>query len=291
MKKTLKVILSIITAAFVLSGCVSDNSAKPDTVLPTTTTAATQRDESALQTDNIQQPLTEPSVQPSEPDIPLSGPSIEELFATRQEVVDSPEWVTQLAAAQDGETEQIIVVASVDTTTATISMHELRDGRWQQLISTPGFIGRDGLDTEDNYGVTTPVGTFTIDKAFGIADNPGCQMEYTKIDDRYYWSGDPVNHFNELVSSDDVPDLDASRCEHLVDYQYEYQYALNMGYNSECSPDKGFAFFFHCIGIRRPFTGGCVAVPENIMRFIMQNIRPGCKITIDSLENLGGSLY
>ena len=28
--------------------------------------------------------------------------------------------------------------------------------------------------------------------------------------------------------------------------------------------------------------------PENIMKFIMQHIKDGCKITIDSLENFGG---
>ena len=36
--------------------------------------------------------------------------------------------------------------------------------------------------------------------------------------------------------------------------------------------------------------GGCVSVPENIMRFIMQHVKPGCRITIDSLENMHGDL-
>ena len=60
--------------------------------------------------------------------------------------------------------------------------------------------------------------------------------------------------------------------------------------DSECEAEKGFAFFWHCFRINRTYIGGCVGVPENIMRFIMQHIKPGCKITIDSLDNMGGNL-
>ena len=208
-----------------------------------------------------------------------------ELFATSQEVRESPEWVTKLDAAKDAE--QLIVVAGYDKNTAYISMHEKQNGKWMKIISTPGFIGLDGLGKANINEALTPVGTYTIDKAFGIANDPGCQMEYTKVDDTYYWSGDPDNHFNELVSINDVSGLDTEESEHIVDYPFRYQYVLNMGYNSECIEQNGFAFFFHCFGDRKPYTGGCVAVPENIMKFIMQNIKPGCKITIDTMDNLG----
>ena len=113
-----------------------------------------------------------------------------------------------------------------------------------------------------------------------------------KVDDNYYWSGDAREgmHFNELVNIKDLPDLDTENSEHISDYDYAYQYVLNMGYNAECEKEKGFGFFFHCFRVNRPYTGGCVGVPENIMKFIMQHIKPGCKITIDSLENMKGDL-
>ncbi|WP_316609348.1 hypothetical protein [uncultured Ruminococcus sp.] len=41
---------------------------------------------------------------------------------------------------------------------------------------------------------------------------------------------------------------------------------------------NGYAFFFHCFGDRKPYTGGCVSVPENTMKIIMQSIKPGCMI-------------
>lgn len=213
----------------------------------------------------------------------------EALFSASQPQKLSPEWVTQLEAAKDSE--QLIVVAGYDKNTAYISMHEKdKDGKWQQIISTPGFIGLDGLGDANINDCYTPVGTYTIDKAFGIADDPGCQMEYTKVDDSFYWSGDARDgmHFNELVSINDVPDLDTQNSEHITDYQYQYQYCLNMGYNSECEEEKGFAFFFHCFGDKKPYTGGCVAVPESTMKVIMQNIKPDCRITIDTLENFCG---
>ena len=210
------------------------------------------------------------------------------LFSDRHNLGASPEWVTKLDAAKDAD--QLIVVAGYDKNTDYVSMHEKdSNGKWQKIISSPGLVGLDGLGQANIEDALTPVGTFTIDKAFGLADDPGCQMEYTKVDDTYYWSGDPKNHFNELVTIKDVPDLDTNECEHISDYQYQYQYVLNLGFNSECEVKNGYAFFFHCFGDRKPYTCGCVSVPENIMKIIMQSIKPGCKITIDSMKNLNAS--
>ncbi|MBR6107176.1 MAG: hypothetical protein IKQ39_04125 [Oscillospiraceae bacterium] len=206
------------------------------------------------------------------------------LYSDSRAVTESPKWVTKLDAAK--EAEQLIVVAGYDKNTAYISMHEKQDGKWMKLLSTPGYIGLDGLGKANIEEALTPVGTFTIDKAFGIADDPGCQMDYIKVDDSYYWSGDPNHHFNELVSVNDVKELDTEESEHITDYQFQYQYVLNLGYNSECEVQNGYAFFFHCFGDRKPYTGGCVSVPENIMKQIMQKIRPNCRITIDTMENL-----
>jgi len=212
------------------------------------------------------------------------------LYFTRQEVRESPTWVTALDSAKDAE--QLIVVAGVGKTTAYVTMHERDDGAWKQVIAAPGFIGRDGLGDANIEDAFTPVGTFTIDKAFGLAADPGCAMDYTQVDDTYYWSGDAREgmHFNELVTTRDLPDLDANECEHIAEFDYAYRYVLNMGYNSECEVRKGFGFFLHSFRVNRPYTGGCVAVPEDIMKFIMQHVQPGCRIAIGSLEGFGGDL-
>ncbi len=214
-----------------------------------------------------------------------------ESYFSHQDVRPSPDWVTKLDATKDAE--QLIVVAGVDKNTAYITMHDKDEtGTWQQIIATPGFIGLEGLGPADSYHSYTPVGTFTIDKAFGLAPDPGCKMDYLQVNDSYYWSGDEREgmHFNELVNIKDFPDLNVEESERISDYDYAYQYVLNMGFNAECKPGGGAAFFFHSFRVNRPYTGGCVAVPEDIMKFVMQHVEPGCKITIDTLENFGGDL-
>ena len=210
------------------------------------------------------------------------------LSIQNQKVVDSPEWFRKLDAAED--CEQLIVVAGVGETTCYVSMHEKdADGNWKMLLQSPGYIGLEGMGEADSYHAITPIGTFTIDKAFGIADDPGCQMEYIKVTEDDYWSGDEREgmHFNEFVNIKDLPELDKEESEHLIDYTYEYQYCLNMGFNSECKAGGGAAFFFHCMSLVKPYTGGCVAVNESVMKLIMQRVKDGCKITINTAEALG----
>ena len=203
-----------------------------------------------------------------------------------QEPQDSPEWVTKLDAAKNAK--QLFVVAGYERSTAWISMHEKdADGSWKMIMSTPGFIGKEGLGKTKEGDGMTPVGTFHFNKAFGIADDPGCAMDYTKADDNTYWSGDSDLMYNQMVSIKDYPDLKKDDSEHIFDYQYEYQYCLNISYNEDGTPGKGSAIFLHCFGDRKPRTGGCVAIPEEQMYFVMRHVNPGCVVVIDSMENFG----
>jgi L,D-peptidoglycan transpeptidase YkuD (ErfK/YbiS/YcfS/YnhG family) len=158
-------------------------------------------------------------------------------------------------------------------------------------MSTPGYIGKEGLGKTKEGDGKTPVGTFFFNRAFGIAEDPGCAIPYVQADEDTYWSGDIREgmHYNELVSLKDYPDLDLENSEHIFDYQYQYQYCLNISYNEECTPGLGSAIFLHSFGDRKPYTGGCVAIPIEQMYFVMQHVSPDCVVVIDSLENLGGS--
>lgn len=199
---------------------------------------------------------------------------------------DSPEWVTKLDAAKNAK--QLFVVAGYEGTTAWISMHEKDDsGKWKMLTSTPGFVGMKGLGKTKEGDAMTPIGTFGFNKAFGIADDPGCAIPYTKVDDDIYWSGDNDVQYNQMVNIKDYPNLDIESSEHIVDYQYEYQYCLNISYNEEGIANEGSAIFLHCLGDRKPRTGGCVAIPEEQMYFVMQHVNPDCVVVIDSMKNLG----
>jgi len=200
----------------------------------------------------------------------------------------SPDWVTALPQAQNAQ--QLFVIAAHEKTTAWVSMHEKdKDGSWHMVMSTPGFIGKNGLGKTQEGDGMTPVGTFSFNRAFGIAKDPGCAIEYVQADDNTYWSGDVKEgmHYNELVSIKDLPDLDTENSEHILDYPYEYQYCLNISYNADGVPNAGSAIFLHCLGDRKPRTGGCVAIPMDQMYYVMQHVSPDCVVVIDSMENLG----
>ena len=219
----------------------------------------------------------------------------ETLHASAQPVVASPDWVKALPAAQDENVTQLFVVAGMgmDKTTAYISMHQRNaDGEWEMLFSTPGFVGRNGLcpDADHKEGCgQTPIGTYTFNAAFGIAADPGCAIDYFQVTEETYWSGDEGYHYNEMVDIRDYPELDMENSEHIVDYEFEYQYCLNISFNDDGTAGRGSAIFLHCFGTRKPYTGGCVALPENIMKLVMQNVQPDCVVVIDTVEALNAS--
>ena len=208
--------------------------------------------------------------------------------------VESPDWIGALDAAKD--TDQMLVVAAFneEATDAWISLHEKQDdGSWHMVMTTPGFIGKNGLGKTREGDAKTPTGVFRFNRAFGIADDPGCAIPYVKVDNDTYWSGDPREgyHYNELVNLKDLPGLDVESgdSEHIIDYIYHYQYCLNISYNEEGIPGDGSAIFLHCFGPAKPFTGGCVAIPEDHMKFVMQQVDENTAVVIDTFENLAGT--
>ncbi|MBP5725917.1 MAG: hypothetical protein J6Y48_02465, partial [Clostridia bacterium] len=215
---------------------------------------------------------------------------VEGLHVNIQHEMVSPSWVTELPAAQDSEQLFIVAGTGMEQTTAYITMHERDEhGICKKILSPPGFVGRNGLclDADHAEGCgQTPIGVYHFNKAFGIAEDPGCALPYIQADENTYWSGDPERQYNQMVDFRDVPELAMEDSEHIIDYEYQYQYCLNISFNDQGTPGRGSAIFLHCLGPAKPYTGGCVAVPENIMRMIMQRVSPDCTVIIDTMENL-----
>ena len=206
----------------------------------------------------------------------------------------SPDWVETLAGAQEDSVTQLLVVAcdGMDKTTAVLTMHErTEDGEWEQILTAPAWVGRNGLcpDAERYEGCgMTPIGTYTFDLAFGTADDPGCAIPYTKVDKYKYWSGDMREGmcYNKMVDIRELPGLDRRSSEHLLSNRNQYKYCLNISFNAEGTPGRGSAIFLHCAGRRTRSTFGCVAVPEKDMELIMQTVIPECVVVIDTREQL-----
>ncbi len=215
---------------------------------------------------------------------------------TEETVIEnlSPEWVRALPQAQDLGTNQMLIVAAsgMDKTTCNVSMHERDEaGNWIQILSVDGYVGKNGMvfDSERKEGCgKTPIGVYHFNKAFGIADDPGCAIPYVKVTKDLYWSSDMRDgmHYNEMVSINDYPDLDKKNSEHLIDYTKAYQYCLNISFNDECTPGRGSAIFLHCTGNNK-YTAGCVAVSKDAMVKIMKCVDPECLVVIDTKANLG----
>lgn len=203
---------------------------------------------------------------------------------------ESPQWIKNLSVAKSAN--QLFVVAQVgEKSTAWISMHEKdSDGNWQQIMTTPGFIGKNGLGKTKEGDSKTPVGVFYFTKAFGIAPDPGCKISYTQVDENIYWSGDSNFKYNQMIDIKDFPALNKNDSEHLIDYNPQYNYCLNISYNENGTAGKGSAIFLHCFGDKKTWTGGGIEIPEEKMLFVMQNVKSDCVVIIDSLKKFGGKI-
>ncbi len=210
------------------------------------------------------------------------------------EAEDSPGWLQSIPEARDENVKQLFVVScdGVRQTTACVTMHE-RDagGAWKQVLSAPAYVGRNGLceDADHWEGCgQTPMGTYRFNKAFGIAEDPGCAIPYVKVNGDVYWSGDMREgmHYNEMVDIREYPDLDLTFSEHIVEATNGYRYCLNISFNEEGVPGRGSAIFLHCFIPGKASTGGCVAVSEENMKRILQRVSPECVVVIDTKEDL-----
>ena len=197
----------------------------------------------------------------------------------------SPEWVRDLAVAEDAE--QLAIVAGTHGSNARFSFHEKDDSEtWREVLSCPAYIGKNGWGKTREGDVKTPVGVYTFTMAFGVKEDPGCPMGYTQVDETHYWIGDSnSDKYNQFVSTRDYDDFDKKESEHIVDYQPGYEYCLNISWNADGTPKKGSAIFLHCY-TKRQYTGGCVALPEDVMRQVVQRVKEGCVVVMDTSSNI-----
>lgn len=178
------------------------------------------------------------------------------------------------------ETSQIVLVEYTGGSKATLSVHEKINGVWVERLSTSAYVGRNGIGKTKEGDKKTPTGTYNLTTPFGIKDDPGAKMAYTKVTKYHYWCGaSNSGYYNQLVDSRDTGRDYTSSDEHLIDYKGVYNYCMFIDYNVEGVAHKGSCIFLHCKG-NNPYTAGCVAIDEGSMKQIIQWARPGIKIVI-----------
>jgi len=71
------------------------------------------------------------------------------------------------------QNSQFILVKASGTKAKVYMLQQQKNGKWKQLLSANGFVGRNGIKKNKREGDgATPMGTFTISRAFGINSNP-----------------------------------------------------------------------------------------------------------------------
>ena len=179
-----------------------------------------------------------------------------------------------------GDATRVVLVEYTGGSDAELSALEKKDGVWQTVLACKAYVGKNGVGKTQEGDKKTPLGVYNLTTPFGIKDDPGARMAYTKVTKYHYWCGDSSSAlYNQLVDERVSDRKHTSADEYLINYKGVYNYAMFIDYNAEGTPHKGSAIFLHCTG-KNKYTAGCVAIKEADMKKIVQWAGPGTKIVI-----------
>lgn len=199
-----------------------------------------------------------------------------------QEEVENTLFGQPISKERNGEFRIGIKTAINGDFHAELTIYEAKDGKYESVFTCPAVVGKNGPGKQSEGDTKTPLGTWTIGEAYGIKEDPGSKIKYTKVTEDMYWcaTGSNSKKYNKLIYKSENPDADYSEDEHLIDYPVVYNYLLDLGYNAACAPYAGNAIFLHCWRGENSPTGGCVGISEENMVKVLQTITPGTSVTI-----------
>lgn len=154
---------------------------------------------------------------------------------------------------------------------AQVYLFEKTNSVWQQILSSSGRVGYQGVGTAQEGSGRTPRGSYGLTLAFGTGGNPGSGLPYRQITSRSYWISNTADaQYNTWQERDQSSTLD----EHLSHYPTQYRYAIALNYSNGVG--GGSAFFLHCNGAGS--TAGCISVPASVMLQLIRRIHSGARI-------------
>jgi len=181
----------------------------------------------------------------------------------------------------DNKVKQIILVeqAKTEISVGTLTLL-IKDAKntWTKQLQCKAYLGRKGLDKQQEGDTRTPSGDYGFLMAFGAKDDPGSAIHYTKLTDTMYLCSDK-EYYNQFIDISKLQHTCSKNSEHLIRYIPQYNYALFLDYNKENTYGKGSAIFLHCFG-SNPYTLGCISVSEENMIKILKTISPTARICI-----------
>ncbi|MDR4887746.1 SH3 domain-containing protein [Fredinandcohnia sp. QZ13] len=163
---------------------------------------------------------------------------------------------------------QLILVTTdgYNTNHATIQAFEKdANGKWNPILNTTGYIGKNGFASNKKEGDgKSPVGKYTIGTAFGQKGNPGTKLPFRNITNDDVWVDDPESPLYNSWQSRNETQGQWKSAENMMHRLYTYGFVIN--YNTERTPYKGSAIFFH---VGSGYTLGCTATSEaNVIKLL-----------------------
>lgn len=292
MKKSSFIITeAILAAVFVLSATVvgvfaSDivNSGKiAEPVKSESTVQESTKPESTAQSSNADSSVQEASANETsaEENSQESKPSATQaLQLTAPENISSqPEELTKYISDygydyDNMNFDHLIVIDTEDSKGTVYCYQQAENGYWWNIagdgkpLTTECYIGENGADfvlTENSK--KTPLGFYQLGEGFYIDDKPSTTYPMFKITDDTYWVDDPKSkYYNQKVEG--TANKDWASAEHMISDTQAYKYGLVINYNTNpVDTSAGAGIFMHCMD---KATSGCVGVPQDIMKTILE---------------------
>jgi L,D-peptidoglycan transpeptidase YkuD (ErfK/YbiS/YcfS/YnhG family) len=144
-------------------------------------------------------------------------------------------------------------------------------------------LGSDGLSTQPSETKSaTPIGSFTLTRAFGRDADPGTALPYRRTTPADWWISQAGPDYNTLQHcAAGCAFTQGSPNEHLFYETPYYNYAVVVDYNTGNAPGgvrpgAGSAFFLH-VTVGAP-TQGCISIPQvrliDLMRWLKPSAHP-----------------
>ncbi|MGA7836291.1 MAG: L,D-transpeptidase family protein [Acidimicrobiales bacterium] len=186
------------------------------------------------------------------------------------------------AATPPGQVITVEAASSLAQTAIIRAWTRTSSGRYVQVLGPyVANVGVNGVRaTREGLG-RTPVGVFTLTRAFGNQPNNGTRLPYTLVGPNDWWDENPASaHYNRLVVSSVSP---GGNSENLFYAGEAYAHAVVINYNvNPVTPGAGSGFFLHVsMGAA---TEGCISIPlgdlDRVMRWLNPTDHPVISIEV-----------
>lgn len=173
------------------------------------------------------------------------------------------------------DSEQVILVSVADESDfhATLSFYEKSGNEWiEKLEKVSATVGKYGINKEKEGDLKSPTGIYTLGSAFGFKNDINGKYPFLEVTGSHHWVDDSDSiYYNQLVNYSDSAVKLFKSAEQLITYDV-YKYGIFIDYNLENVKNLGSAIFMHIYRGEDSPTGGCIALEENNLKFIIEQL-------------------